>query len=539
MDPKKRLYIGDFLAEGSSKAVFKVDANIRPGGDYAIRTPGNNFVLTQEILSKIYIDVPPEIDSKDIVVSRIEYDGYIDYHKNIDGLNMHLLFGRSGYAPKIYGIVTSIEPNPKAANRLKGIGYSRVEGYPKPFTGLKKSFSQEIFTNNFVTMYIFQEKCIADLKTQIEHIYKKIKSASRINPKIIEKALNEMIDDRIVKYLDDSVDTYVDKISAIELDYKPGNICLQKIDDSALTTPDSTTATAAATPAVVPKQINYKWTSFDFDVKFTRGYKQIIQTDQLPEEIKTDFKKYAKLFMKINFFITLTYSFRVYDSSSPEEFQLYAAITPILAKKINEIYGINYEIILKTIVFFVSFNMFYNPIFKVFFGSQRPGQPYMSNTPEFMLRFYAEQYFTHYDKITRTYITNIPVGPIEDAYNDNTKPVERDAKIICGILGLDFPSSPVVRAMSSASAIPFIKNPFASGQMSLLPSPPNPDEMLLPPPNPDEMPIGSPITSPSKRLQRQDSNNEQDGGRKRKNTKSKKNKKHKHRKSHKRAHSRK
>lgn len=535
MDVKKRLYIGDFLAEGSSKAVFKVGASIRSDGDYNNKVKNKNHVpkkpitLTQEILSKIYIDVPPEIDSNDIVVSRIAFTSYIDYYNNINNLNLHLFFGRSGYAPKIYGIVTSVEPNRSAPNPLTATGYSRVPGYPAPLSGLNKNFPPEMFKNKFVTMYIFQEKCIADLKTQIERIYDKIKLVSSKHPKIIEKALNEMIDNRIVKYLDDSVDTYVDKIGAVELDYKPGNICLQKLDEPDSTTPDLTTPTAAA---VIPKQINYKWTSFDFDYSFTRGIKQV------PEDIKSEFVKYAKLYMKIIFFSTLAFSFRTNDYSSSNTKDINEMATLIMAKKIKEEYHIDYDVILGMISFFVDFNQNHNPKLKVFSSESIPGHPYMSNTPEFMLRFYAEQYY-NIDYGSSGKKLSFKSKQIEDAYNDNTKPVERDAKIICGILGLDFPSSPVVRAMSSASAIPFIKNPFASGQMSLLPSPPNPDEMLLPPPNPDEMPIGSPITSPSKRLQRQDSNNEQDGGRKRKNTKSKKNKKHKHRKSHKRAHSRK
>jgi len=119
------------------------------------------------------------------------------------------------------------------------------------------------------------------LKTQIELIYNKIKLISSSHPNIIDKALNEMFDIKIVKYLDDSVDSYIDIIGAIELDYKPGNICLQKKDES-----------ISASTANVD---TYKWTSFDFDDGFTRGIKQ------LPEDMKPEFVKYAKLYMKVIF----------------------------------------------------------------------------------------------------------------------------------------------------------------------------------------------------------------------------------------------
>lgn len=534
MDAKKRLYIGDFLAEGSSKAVFKVGASIRSDGDYNDKVKNKNHVpkkpitLTQNILEKIYVEVPPEIDSNDIAVSRIAFTGYIDYYNNINNLNFHLFFGRSGYAPKIYGIVTSVEPNPKAANPIKALGFSRVPGYPAPLSGLNKNFPPEMFTNNFVTMYIFQEKCIADLKTDIEGIYNnKIKKISTTYPRIIDRALNEMFDNKIVKYLDTSIDTYIDTIGAIELDYKPGNICLQKIDE-----PDLLAYTPDLASASVSTENKYKWTSFDFDDSFTRGIKQV------PEVIKSEFVKYAKLYMKVIFFSTLAFSFRTNIFSSTKTKDINEMATLVMAKKIKEVYHIDYDVILEMISFFVGFNKNHNPGLKVFSSHSIPGHPYMSNTPEYMLRFYAEQYY-NIDYGSSGKRLSFKSKQIEDAYNDNTNPVERDAKIICGILGLDFPGNSVVRAMSTASSIPFISNPFASGQMHLLPSPqPNPDELpITSPPNPDELPITLP--SQSKRLRRQDSNNEQEGGRKRKNTKSKKNKKHKYRKSHKRSHSRK
>jgi len=158
MDAKKRLYIGDFLAEGSSKAVFKVDASIRSGGDYTIQTSRKNFVLTQNILEKVYVDVPPEIDSKDVVVSRIAFRDYIDYYNNINNLNYHLLFGRSGYAPKIYGIVISIVPKPH--NSSGSIVFARVSNYPSPIIGLNKEFKPDMFTDNLITMYIFKKNVL-------------------------------------------------------------------------------------------------------------------------------------------------------------------------------------------------------------------------------------------------------------------------------------------------------------------------------------------------------------------------------------------
>jgi len=145
----------------------------------------------------------------------------------------------------------------------------------------------------------------------------------------------------------------------------------------------------------------------------------------------------------------------------------------------------------------------------------------MKNTPEYMLRFYAEQYY-NMNNGKSGISTVFKSKQIEDAYNDNTNPAERDAKIICGILGLDFPGSSAV-PITSQEAIPFTSNPFeinpfASGQM--LPPPPPQNEVLLPP-NPDEIPITPTQTNG---LIRQDGYDGQDGGKKRKNNKSKKTK---------------
>ncbi len=514
MDAKKRIYIENFLAEGSSKTVFTVDASIRSGGDYTIKTSRKSFTITQTILENIYVDVPPEIDSKDIVVSRIAFTDYIDYYNNVNNINCHLLFGRNGYAPKIYGIVTSVEPKPH--NLSGSIGFARVPGYPAPLFGLNKDIKPGLFADNFLTMYIFQEKCIADLKIHIDRFYNKIKRISSTHPEIIDKAINEMIDNRVIKYLDNSINSYIDVIGAIELDYKPGNICLQKIDESV-------SASSSAS-------INYKWTSFDFDDSFTRGINQI------PKDMKSKFIEYAKIYMKVIFFITLAFCFRTNKFSSPEIAALNEKTTQVMAEKIIGVYHINYDNILEMIKYFVNFNQTYNVSLKVFFGKPIRGYPYMKNTPEFMLRFYAEQYYNH-DNGKSGKSLFFKRDEIEDAYNEKTNPVERDAKIICGILGLDFPGSSGIQAMSQ-QAIPFTSNPyeinpFISGQM--LPPPPIQENEVLIPPNPDEIPITSPR---SNGLMRQDGVKEQDGGRKRKNIKSKKNKKHK-RKSRKHTHSRK
>jgi hypothetical protein len=192
MAATKRLYIGDFLAEGSCKKVFNVAASIRSSGDYIDKDKKIRFRLPQHILQNIYVDVPPEIDSKDVVVSRIVFRYYLDYKNNINNVNSHLLFAKQGYAPKIYGINTLIEP--KQHNLSGSIQFLRVPGYPTPLDLLIEDLNEELFSDNFITMYIFQEKCIIDLRTQIDSIYNKIKMISSRHPKIVDKALNEMFD---------------------------------------------------------------------------------------------------------------------------------------------------------------------------------------------------------------------------------------------------------------------------------------------------------------------------------------------------------
>ncbi len=543
MDATKRLYIGDFLAEGSCKKVFNVAASIRSSVDYIDKYKKLRFRLPQHILQNIYVDVPPEIDSKDVVVSRIVFRNYYDYENNINNVNSHLLFAKQGYAPKIYGIVTFIEPKPH--NLSGSIVFARIPGYPTPLDQLKKDLKEELFSDNFITMYIFQEKCITDLRTQIDRIYNKIKIINSKRPEIVDKALNEMIDNRVVKYLDDSINMYIDTIGSIELDYKPGNICLQKIDESE--SESASASTSASTSASAP--INYKWTSFDFDVGFTR------KINEIPEETKLMFVENAKIYMKVIFFITLSYCFRTRIISDPETTELNEKAINVMAEKIKGIYHIDYDVILKMIKYFVTFNFIKNKSLKIFEGDPIGDYPYMKNTPEYMLRFYAEQYYNQYnDQYGKILV--LKTDKIKEAYHNNINPIERDAKIICGILGLDFPGSSVGRAMSTAipfTSNPYEINPFASGQLPLpasrqLPLPasrqlPLPasrqlplhsSRQLLPPiketeivlsPNPNEIAI---TPTQNSGLVRQNSYNGQDGGKKRKTTKSNKTKNKKH-----------
>jgi hypothetical protein len=383
MAATKRLYIGDFLAEGSCKKVFNVAASIRSSGDYIDKDKKIWFRLSQHILQNIFVDVPPEIDSKDVVVSRILFENISDYSNNINNVNSHLLFAKQGYAPKIYGIVISADP--KRHNLSGSIQFLSVPGYPTPLDRLQKNLKEELFRNNTVIMYIFQEKCINSLRTQIYYRYDEIKKINITHTKIIDKRLNKMFDTRVVPYLDDSINMYIDTFNMIELDYKPENICLQKIDE-----PDSISASASAS-ALAPVEDKYKWTSFDFDVGFTR------KINEIPEVIKPEFVKNAKIYMKVIFFITLSFRFRNGMISDLKTTELNERAINVMAEKIKGIYHIDYDVILEMIDFFVTFNSNENKSLKIFdgdpIGDPIVVYPYMKNTPEYMLRFYAEQYY--------------------------------------------------------------------------------------------------------------------------------------------------
>jgi hypothetical protein len=203
----------------------------------------------------------------------------------------------------------------------------------------------------------------------------------------------------------------------------------------------------------------------------------------------------------------------------------------VMAEKIKGIYHIDYDVILEMIDFFVTFNSNENISLKIFEGDPIGDPiivyPYMKNTPEYMLRFYAEQYYNQkndqYGKILV-----LKTDKIKEAYHNNTNPIERDAKIICGILGLDFPGSSVGQEYTEVeqnqnNVLPPSppKNQNDVLLKSLLPS--NPYEAALPS-NPNEIPI---IFEQSSNLVQQDgydgqySYDDKKGGKKRNNKKSK------------------
>jgi hypothetical protein len=436
MDSKKRLYIGDFLAEGSSKAVFKVGASVWNNSkhashpSYRIETNEHNFILSPTELKNIFVEVDPSINTDDVVVARSELYDYINYVKTINAIKLHLMFAKSGNAPQIYGILFFLESKTQRKYLIKPLDINNVE------------YNIELidFDKCFISMFVFQEKCINDLKTRISNIYGNITKISSKNQDynlFIDTFLNNMVDEEITEHLDKSVENYVDTLQTIELDYKPANICLQKI---------SASSSASASVSASASSGSYKWTSFDYDMNYTRKFGEIpedlITSDG--KSIKAEFAKYAKLYMKIMFFVLLSYIFKTNQTSGKIK-QISDKIKTILSEKIQNMYGIRYDTILETLRFFNEFglNRKYASL-KIFTGKY---------TPEYMLDHYARHYFD--------YSVILPQSII-DTYNNALDSKERLTILICYILQIPTATSYISNPLETTSLIsdiPILKQP--------------------------------------------------------------------------------
>ena len=475
MDSKKRLYIGDFLAEGSSKAVFKVGANVwndtkhASYPSYRIQTREHNFILSETELKNIFVEVDPSVDSNTVVVARSELYNYDDYVKTINDIKLHLMFAKTGNAPQIYGILFFLELKNQKKYSIQPLDINNVE-YNIP---------RSYFDDCYISIFVFQEKCINDLKTRISNIYGNItKFSSSIEhyDLLIDTFLKRMVDEEIIQHLDTSVGNYVDTLQTIELDYKPANICLQKTvsASASASTPDS-----------------YKWTSFDYDMNFTREFGQIPEdlTATDGKSVKAEFAKYAKLYMKIIFFVLLSYGFRTNQKSEKIK-QISEKIKTIISEKIQSVYGIQYDTILETLRFFNDFGLYRKyAFFKIFAGNK---------TPEYMLEFYAEQYFGY---------NGILPDSIKDIYNSSLDPKERTTILVCYILQIPTTSSynpPETSSQEPENITQPILTPPENITQPILTPPENITQPILTPPTP-------PVPSKS-----------QEGGRRRKKSKKKK-----------------
>ena len=377
MASTKKLYVGEYLAKGMHKTVFNVVEHILPDG---VKNLDQDISLTPEQLEQICIDVNSTIDVNSVVVSRIPL--YTDdYEKNIENINIHLMFASLKNAPQKYGGVFVAESNGSIETN---------ESIISPGIHIGNPYEPDDYIEKNISVYIFQERCIMDLKKQIDNIVSNIKKA--IKPE-------STIDEIIFGHLDDSILRYIDEMEIIELDYKSTNICLQKIDG--------------------PQK--YKWTSFDFETIFTRSFRS------LPLALKKDFAKYAKMYMVILMLVTVSYSFRTPKHVKPAD--EIKEIKNIIKEKLTTVYHINFNTIIEILTFFDDF---------------KPGEEHWdyeiftrNYNPEQTLFHYAGEYFgpnfanRHSDTLLPEHIQEDykKYGPV--------KSKERTATLVCGILGLE------------------------------------------------------------------------------------------------------
>lgn len=378
MASTKKLYVGEYLAKGMHKTVFNVVEYILPDG---VKYPDGDISLTQEHLEQIHIDVNSTIDACNLVVSRVPLYSD-DYERNIENINLHLMFASMNNAPQIYGVVFVAENDGSIETNKSNISPGIHIGNP---------YEPNDYIEKNISVYIFQERCIMDLKKQIDNMVSNIK-----NDVLTENTIDEII----FGHLDNSISRYVDEMEIIELDYKTGNICLQKIDG--------------------PQK--YKWTSFDFETIFTRSFRS------LPLTLKKDFAKYAKMYMVILMLVTVSYSFRI----MPKHAKLNAEIQKIkniIKEKLTSVYHIDFNTIIEMLTFFDDY---------------KPGEEHWDYeiftryyNPEKILFHYAGEYFGA--NFAKRRSDSVLPSPIQEEYKKYSpvKSKDRTATLVCGILGLE------------------------------------------------------------------------------------------------------
>lgn len=395
MASSKKLYVGEYLAKGTYKTVFNVVEHILPDG-----VQNEEINLTPQYLENIYIIVNSGIDVNDVVVSRIPL--YIDdYERNIENINLHLMFASMNSAPQIYGVVFVAESTDH--NGIQHIETNQISISPGIHIG--NPYEPINYREENISVFIFQERCIMDLKKQMSTAVLNIK-----NDAIPESEIESMI----FNHLDDSISRYVDEMEIIELDYNTGNVCIQKIDGSQ----------------------KYIWTSFDFDTVFTRSFRS------LPLTLKRDFAYFAKIYMIVLMMITISYSFREPRRASNGRASPGRASTGSASSnaKIQKIKNIISEKL--TSVYHIGFNTIVEML--IFFDDYKPGKKYWdyeiftrSYNPENTLTHYAGEYFVTNFHQRRS--SDVLPEHIQEVYNQypSAKTKERLATLICGILGLD------------------------------------------------------------------------------------------------------
>lgn len=363
MDSIKKLYVGEYLAKGMHKIVFNVADHILPKG---IQYPDGH--ISAKHLEQIYIDVSSTINASDLVVSRVPLYSD-DYKRNIENINLHLMFASMNNAPRIYGVVFVAEIDGSIQINKSTISPGIHIGNP---------YEPIDYHDKNISVYIFQEKCIMDLKTQIDNMVSDIKKTTKTE---------SIIEEIIFGHLNDNVSRYVDEMEIIELDYKTPNICLQKSDS--------------------PQK--YRWTSFDFETIFTRSF------GSLPSTMKRDFAKYAKIYMVILMLVTVSYSFRRKPYAEK--------IKNIITEKLTSVYHIDFNTIIEMLTFFDDYKL--GGDYEIFTRDYNP---------EKILFNYAGEYFgpnfanRRSDSLLPEHIQTV-YGP--------AKSKERIAILVCGILGLD------------------------------------------------------------------------------------------------------
>jgi hypothetical protein len=383
MASSKKLYVGEYLAKGTYKTVFNVVEHILPDG-----VQNEEINLTPQYLEKIYIIVNPDVDVNDVVVSRIPL--YIDnYERNIENINLHLMFASMNSAPQIYGVVFVAESTDH--NGIQHIETNQISISPGIHIG--NPYEPINYREENINVFIFQERCIMDLKKQMSTAVLNIK-----NDAIPESAIESMI----FNHLDDSISRYVDEMEIIELDYNTGNVCIQKIDGSQ----------------------KYIWTSFDFDTVFTRSFRS------LPLTLKRNFAYFAKIYMILLMMITISYSFREPRRASTGSASSNAKIQKIkniISEKLTSVYHISFNTIVEMLIFFDDY---------------KPGKKYWdyeiftrSYNPENTLTHYAGEYFVTNFHQRRS--SDVLPEHIQEVYNQYPSAKTKVATLVCSILGLE------------------------------------------------------------------------------------------------------
>ena len=438
-----KYYIAKYINRGSSKVVFSSAFSPRTT---EIRQSTDTINLSRHQLNNIYIELDStlSIDFDKVVVACIITSSIEKQRECIENIRLQQLFFSNNMATKIYGIVIMEEEqqlvNPAIEQKPNdGSKYNKEEWTSEPEYSYNYTYHRWNMTDDresgfdtFLataqahlenglkkTFFVFQERCDFDV---VEYVKNEIDKKTRNWDGIYSiKSEFKMIVEKIDHYMSKHIKKYIKK-GYIDTDYKPGNVCILQTDRL-----DSVAAASSA-------HDKQTWKSFDFDIRYIHNIKGLDES----------FKRYCKLYMIIQFYVTF-----LYIVVSHREY-----FVPIILKILRKNHKIKENTIRRVIIFFADFDEQFHEQYKTEYNKN-------IYTPFSSLMNYASRYF---NKNILKNIDPVKQAQIAKEYIDN-KP-NYLVNVVWAIFGFSGTSASSFAPSSKSSHAPSSKSSHAPSSAS-------------------------------------------------------------------------